>query len=130
MEATQPELARTARGSWTFNRLLLTMAFFDLVLALLVSGGFSPAAFLLYGAFVIPGLVFLALLTWRPNPWFYLATGTAVGYPCIVLLPFIIGGLANPTSPYEVSGYVPGLGAVFWALPAGVRPFPAGRRGA
>ena len=89
MEATQPELPRTARGPWTFNRLLLTMAFFDLVLALLVSGGFSPAAFLLYGAFLIPGLVFLALLTWRPNPWFYLATGIAVGYLFIVFLPAV-----------------------------------------
>src|SRR3989442_8420957 len=120
MEATQPELARTARGSWTFNRLLLTMAFFDLVLALLVSGGFSPAAFLLYGAFLIPALVFIALLTWRPNPWFYLATGIAVSYLFLVFLPFIIGGLANPTSPYEFSGDVLGFVAVFCALPGGV----------
>src|SRR5207245_1531973 len=129
MEATEPEMARKARGSWTFNRLLLTMAFFDLVLALLVSGGFSPAAFLLYGAFLIPALVFIALLTWRPNPWFYLATGIAVSYLFLVFLPFIIGGLANPTSPYEFSGDVLGLVAVFWALPAGVLGFLQGRRG-
>ena len=98
MNATEPELARSAPGPWTFNRLLLTIAFFDLVLALLVSGGFSPAAFLLYGAFLIPGLV------------------------------FIIGGLANPASPYEFSGDVLGLVAVFWALPAGVLGFLQGRR--
>ena len=129
MEATEPEMARKARGPWTFNRLLLTMAFFDLVLALLVSGGFSPAAFLVYGAFLIPGLVFIALLTWRPNPWFYLATGIAVSYLFILFLPFIIGGLANPASPYEFSGDVLGLVAVFWALPAGVLGFLQGRRG-
>ena len=125
MEATEPEMARKARGPWTFNRLLLTMAFFDLVLALLVSGGFSPAAFLVYGAFLIPGLVFIALLTWRPNPWIYLATGIAVSYLFILFLPFIIGGLANPASPYEFSGDVLGLVAVFWALPAGVLGFLA-----
>jgi len=129
MEATEPEMARKARGPWTFNRLLLTMAFFDLVLALLVSGGFSPAAFLVYGAFLIPGLVFIALLTWRPNPWIYLATGIAVSYLFILFLPFIIGGLANPASPYEFSGDVLGLVAVFWALPAGVLGFLQGRRG-
>jgi len=129
MNATEPELARSAPGPWTFNRLLLTIAFFDLVLALLVSGGFSPAAFLLYGAFLIPGLVFIALLTWRPNPWFYLATGISVSYLFIVFLPFIIGGLANPASPYEFSGDVLGLVAVFWALPAGVLGFLQGRRG-
>src|SRR5947209_19952244 len=100
MNATEPEMARKARGPWTFNRLLLTIAFFDLVLALLVSGGFSPAAFLLYGAFLIPGLVFIALLTLRPKPWLYLATGMAVSYLFIVLLPFIISALRNSSRRY------------------------------
>jgi plastocyanin len=98
-------------------------------LALLVAGGFSPAAFTSFGPFLIPALVFIALLTWRPNPWFYLATGIAVSYLFIVFLPFIIGGLTNPASPYEFSGDVLGLVAVFWALPAGVLGFWVGRKG-
>ncbi len=129
MEATESESGKKPRAPWTFNRLLLTMAFFDLVLALLVAAGLSPAAFLFYSVFLIPALVFLALLTWRPNPWLYLATGIAVSYLFILFLPFIIGGLANPASPYEFSGDILGLVAVFWGLPAGVLGFLQARRG-
>src|SRR5947209_19360494 len=107
MEATEPEMARKARGPWTFNRLLLTIAFFDHVLALLVSGGFSPAAFLLYGAFLIPGLVFIALLTWRPNPWFYLGTGISVSYLFIIFLPLIIGVLPTRAATQAFTGATP-----------------------
>src|SRR2546428_10405353 len=103
MEATEPEMARKARGPWTFNRLLLTIAFFDLVLALLVSGGFSPAAFLLYGGFLIPRLVFLAPLARRPNPPLYPATGHSGRYLFILFLPLILGGLADPASPHQFS---------------------------
>jgi len=106
----------------------VTIALFELILGLLVTGGFSPAVFLFVGPFLIPGIVCTALLVWRPNPWFYLAAGISISYLFILFLPFIIGGLSNPASPYEFAGYAIGLISLFWALPAGVTGFLRARK--
>src|SRR5881398_1058975 len=123
MQADESKLGRKVRQPWTFNRLLLTIALFELILSLLVAGGFSPAIFLFVGPFLLPGIVFTALLIWRPNQWFYLAAGISISYLFFLFLPFILGGLSNPASPYEFAGYTIGLVSLFWALPIGVIGF-------
>jgi len=80
------------------------------------------------GPFLMPGIVCTALLVWKPNPWFYLAAGISISYLFILFLPFIIGGLSNPASPYEFAGYAIGLISLFWALPAGVTGFLRARK--
>ncbi len=129
MQADESKLGRKVRQPWTFNRLLLTIALFELILSLLVAGGFSPAIFVFVGPFLLPGIVFTALLIWRPNQWFYLAAGISISYLFFLFLPFILGGLSNPASPYEFAGYTIGLVSLFWALPIGVIGFLRARKG-
>ena len=125
MESDKPAAkeAKKTRTPWTFNRLLLVLAFVDLVIALVVLGGFSLSVFVFTGPFLIPAVVCTALLIWRPNQWFYLAAGIAAGYLFILFLPFVITGLANPANAYDFAGNTLGLVSLFWALPAGVIGF-------
>src|SRR5207249_11746839 len=101
MQADESKLGRKVSQPWTFNRLLLTIALFELILSLLVAGGFSPAIFVFVAPFLLPGLVFTALLIWRPNQCFYLAAGLSLSYLFFLFLPFILDGLSTPASPYE-----------------------------
>jgi len=123
MSASESVPRKKSRTPWTFNRLLLVLAFADLVIALFVVGGLSAAVFVFAGLLLIPAIVCTALLIWRPNQWFYLAAGIASGYLFIIFLPFVITGLANPANVYEFSGNSLGLVSLFWALPAGVIGF-------
>lgn len=129
MHAGASSTGQKARPSWTFHRFLLTTSLLLLVFSLLVVGGFSPGVFLFVGPFLVPGIVFTALLNWRPNQWTYLAAGIATSYLFFVFLPFILPGLSNPASPYEFAGYVLGLVSLFWALPTGVIGFWRLRKG-
>jgi plastocyanin len=123
MQPIESKPSRNARQPWTFNRLVLTIALFELIFALLVAGGFSPAIFLFVGPFLVPGIVLTALLNWRPKNWLFLAAGISISYLFFLFLPFIISGLSNPASPFEFAGYTIGLVSLFWSLPAGVIGF-------
>jgi plastocyanin len=123
VQSAESTASKKVRTPWTFNRLLLILAFADLVIALFVLGGFSISIFVFVGPFLIPAVVCTALLVWRPNQWFYLAAGIASGYLFILFLPFVITGLSNPANVYEFAGNSLGLVALFWALPAGVIGF-------
>jgi len=129
MEGNESATAAKVRQAWTFNRLLLVLAFVDLLVAFVVLGGFSLSTFVFAGPFLIPAIVTTALLVWKPNPWFYLAAGIGISFLFILFLPFIIAGLSNPASPYDFSGNTLGLVSVFWALPAGVIGFWRVRKG-
>src|SRR5438477_12017829 len=109
MQADESKLGRKVRQPWTFNRLLLTIALFELILSLLVAGRFSPALFVFVGPFLLPGIVFTALLIWRPNQWFYLAAGISISYVFFLFLPFIVVCLSYPASRYELAGSISGL---------------------
>jgi len=128
----QSDDAGTGRGpstAWTFNRLLLVLAFLVVPIALFVAGGFSVLLFVFVGPYLIPSVLFTVLLVWKPRPWLYLVTGIAISYLFILFLPFILPDLVNPANAYAFSGDVLGLMAVFWALPAGVLGFLRGRKG-
>jgi len=118
-----------ARTPWTFDRMIIVMAFVELLIALLVTGAFSPILFLFVGPFLIPPIVLVGILLWSPRPWAHLAAGIGISYLFILFLPFVIAGLANPSNPYEYAGTVLGLLSVAWALPAGVLAFLRGRKG-
>lgn len=123
MSSAESNASKKVRTPWTFNRLLLVLAFADLVIALVVLGGFSLSVFVFAGPFLIPAVVCTALIVWRPNQWFYLAAGIASGYLFILFLPFVITGLSNPANAYDFAGNSLGLVSLFWALPAGVIGF-------
>src|SRR5438094_8985159 len=113
MQADESKIGRKVRQPWTFNRLLLTIALFELILSLLVAGGFSPAIFLCVCPFLLPGIVFTALLIWRPNQWFYLAPGISVSHLFFLFLPFLSAGLSNPPTPSELAPYPTRLASLF-----------------
>jgi plastocyanin len=123
MQTMESKPIQNARQPWTFNRLILTIALFQLILGLLVAGGLALGIFLFVGPFLIPGILLTALLNWRPKKWFYLAAGISISYLFFLFLPFILSGLSNPASPFEFAGYTIGLVSLFWALPAGVNGF-------
>jgi len=129
MDANETEAGKKPRVPWTFNRMLIVMAFVELLITFVIIGGFSAALFVLVGPFLIPAAVFTGLLLWRPRPWVHLAAGIGISYIFIVFLPFIIPALANPADPYQYAGTVLGLLSVAWSLPAGVLAFLQARKG-
>src|SRR5713101_9809477 len=122
-QSAESTASKKTRTPWTFNRLLLVLAFADLVIALVVLGGFSISVFVFACPFLIPPVVCTVLIVFNPNQWFYLAAGIANGYLFILFLPFVITGFANPANAYDFAGNTLGLVSLFWALPAGVIGF-------
>src|SRR6266487_1085643 len=129
MEANETEGRTTRSAPWTFNGLIIVLAFVDLVIALAVSTGFSLGGFAFVGLFLIPAVIFTVLLLWRPKPWVHLAAGIAISYLFVVFIPFTIPALANPADPYAYGGTVLGLLSIAWSLPAGVLAFMQARKG-
>jgi plastocyanin len=123
VQPAKSETGKKARTPWTFNQILLVLAFANLLIALFVLGGFSAAVFVFAAAFLIPSVVCTALVLWRPNQWFYLAAGIASGYLFILFILFVIPGLSNPANVFDFAGNILGLVSLLWALPAGVIGF-------
>jgi len=128
MESNETEASTKPRAPWTFNRMIIVLAFVELLIAFVIIGGFSPALFIFVGPFLIPGAVLTGILLWKPKPWVHLAAGIGISYIFIVFLPFLIPALANPADPYQYAGTVFGLLSVAWSLPAGVLAVLQARR--
>ena len=129
MEGNEAGSAKGSGRRWTFNTFMIVVGFVTLVFALLVAFGFSPAAFVVAGPFLIPSIVLTGLHLRRPRSWTYLAAGIANAYLFVLYLPFIVAGFANPAIWTGFISSFLAIPVLTWNLSAGVLGFLHVRKG-
>jgi len=116
------------RTGWTIDRILVIAGFVAMVLAVVILATADPS--LVVGLFIliIPGIIFTALLVWRPRPWTYLIAGVANCLLGIIALPIgLLGALGNPLVGPVYSSVVLAMLSILLALPAGIIGYLRGR---
>jgi len=116
------------RTGWTIDRILVIAGFVAMVLAVAILATADPS--LVVGLFIliIPGIIFTALLVWRPRPWTYLIAGVANCLLGIIALPIgLLGALGNPLVGPVYSSVVLAMLSILLALPAGIIGYLRGR---
>jgi len=129
MERNEAGSAQEPEKPWTFNTFMLVVGLVTLLLALLVAFGFSPAAFVIAGPFLIPAVVLTGLHLKRPRSWTYLAAGIANAYLFVLYLPFIVAGFSNPAIWTGFISSFLAIPVLTWNLSAGVLGFLQMRKG-
>src|SRR5256885_10288862 len=100
-----------------------------MVLAVLILVTTDPAFSVALAVVLAPGILFTALLFWRPRPWIYPIAGVADCLLGIIALPIgLVGALGNPLIGPLYSSVVLATLSILLALPAGVLGYPRGRQ--
>jgi plastocyanin len=117
---------------WTLSGLVIVLAYVILVVGFLMMFSFDVPDFLTESwPFLVPGLLFVAILGGLSRPWTHLVAGILVALPAaFVLFGFmVLGGLADPTRGIESQVAALMAWALLWALPAAFVGFTVGNRG-
>lgn len=126
METTQN---KATGNPWTINRFLIVVGWLSLLMAALVGNGIAIFVNPFAAIILLPGLIFTALLAWKPRPWVHLVAAILISIPSLFVLAGEIDGLAEPVRGSDFITPVFILLALLLSLPAGIAGFRAGRKG-
>src|SRR5688572_32562885 len=117
---------------WTLSGFLIVWSYVLIVIAFLMAFRFDVAQFLMEGwVFLVPGLVFVAVLGGLSRPWTHIVAGILVAAPAAIwLFGFMLWtGLVDPTRGIESQVAALLAWAFVWALPAAFIGFFRGLAG-
>jgi len=118
----------TGWRAWSLENVLVLGGFVAMDLAAVILATAYPTLVVSLVVLLIPGIVFTALLLWRPRPWVYLIAGVADCLLGIIAIPIgLLGTLANPLVGPVYSGVVLATLSILLGLPAGIVGFLRGR---
>src|SRR5438093_7571968 len=87
----------TGWRAWSLEQVLILGGFVSMVLAVLILVTADPAFSVALAVVLAPGILFTALLFWRPRPWIYPIAGLADCLLGIIALPIaLVRALRNP----------------------------------
>src|SRR5947209_20017917 len=110
----------TGWRAWSLEQVLILGGFVSMVLAVLILVTADPAFPVALAVVLAPGILFTALLFWRPRPWNYPIAGVADCLLGIIALPIgLVGALGNPLIGPLYSSVVLATLSILLALPAG-----------
>ncbi len=119
----------TGWRAWTLEQILILGGFVSMALAVLILVTADPTFSVGLVVVVAPGILFTALLFWRPRPWIYPIAGVADCLLGIIALPIgLVGALGNPLIGPLYSSVVLATLSILLALPAGIIGYLRGRR--
>ena len=119
----------TSWRAWSLEQVLILGGFFSMVLAVLILVTADPAFSVALAVVLAPGILFTALLFWRPRPWIYPIAGVADCLLGIIALPIgLVGALGNPLIGPLYSSVVLATLSILLALPAGILGYLQGRK--
>src|SRR2546427_5641237 len=119
----------TGWGAWSLEQVLILGGFVSMVLAVLILVTAGPAFSVSLAVVLAPGILFTALLFWRPRPWIYPIAGLADCLLGIIALPIgLVGALGNPLIGPLYSSVVLATLSILLALPAGILGYLRGRK--
>src|SRR2546427_10505564 len=119
----------TGWGAWSLEQVLILGGFVSMVLAVLILVTADPAFSVALAVVLAPGILFTALLFWRPRPWIYPIAGLADCLLGIIALPIgLVGALGNPLIGPLYSSVVLATLSIPLALPPGSLCGPRGRK--
>jgi len=111
------------------EQVLILGGFVSMVLAVLILVTADPAFPVALAVVLAPGILFTALLFWRPRPWIYPIAGVADCLLGIIALPIgLVGALGNPLIGPLYSSVVLATLSILLALPAGIIGYLRGRK--
>src|SRR2546427_10438539 len=114
---------------WSLEPVLILGGFVSMVLAVLIRVTADPAFSVALAVVLAPGILFTALLFWRPRPWIYPIAGVADCLLGIIALPIgLVGALGNPLIGPLYSSVVLATLSILLALPAGILGYLQGRK--
>ena len=114
---------------WSLDQVLILGGFVSMVLAVLILVTADPAFSVALAVVLAPGILFTALLFWRPRPWIYPIAGVADCLLGIIALPIgLVGALGNPLIGPLYSSVVLATLSILLALPAGILGYLQGRK--
>src|SRR5438093_13244236 len=82
----------TGWRAWSLEQVLILGGFVSMVLAVLILLTADPAFSVALAVVLAPGILFTALLFWRPRPWIYPIAGVADCRLGVIALPLGLGG--------------------------------------
>ena len=119
----------TGWRAWSLEQVLILGGFVSMVLAVLILVTADPAFSVALAVVLAPGILFTALLFWRPRPWIYPIAGVADCLLGIIALPIgLVGALGNPLIGPLYSSVVLATLSILLALPAGILGYLRGRK--
>ena len=119
----------TSWRAWSLEQVLILGGFVSMVLAVLILVTADPAFSVALAVVLAPGILFTALLFWRPRPWIYPIAGVADCLLGIIALPIgLVGALGNPLIGPLYSSVVLATLSILLALPAGILGYLQGRK--
>ena len=126
---TSGGVGRTGWRAWSLEQVLVLGGFVSMVLAVLILVTADPAFSVALAVVLAPGILFTALLFWRPRPWIYPIAGVADCLLGIIALPIgLVGALGNPLIGPLYSSVVLATLSILLALPAGILGYLRGRK--
>src|SRR3989441_3718656 len=119
----------TGWRAWSLEQVLILGGFVSMVLAVLILVTADPAFPVALAVVLAPGILFTALLFWRPRPWIFPIAGVADCLLGIIALPIgLVGALGNPLIGPLYSSVVLATLSILLALPAGILGYLRGRK--
>ena len=119
----------TGWRAWSLEQVLILGGFVSMVLAVLILVTADPAFSVALAVVLAPGILFTALLFWRPRPWIYPIAGVADCLLGIIALPIgLVGAIGNPLIGPLYSSVVLATLSILLALPAGILGYLRGRK--
>jgi len=119
----------TGWRAWSLEQVLILGGFVSMVLAVLILVTADPAFSVALAVVLAPGILFTALLFWRPRPWIYPIAGVADCLLGIIALPIgLVSALGNPLIGPLYSSVVLATLSILLALPAGILGYLRGRK--
>src|SRR2546422_2915887 len=119
----------TGWRAWSLEQVLILGGFVSMVLAVLILVTADPAFPVALAVVLAPGILFTALLFWRPRPWIYPIAGVADCLLGIIALPIgLVGAIGNPLIGPLYSSVVLATLSILLALPAGILGYLRGRK--
>jgi len=119
----------TGWRAWSLEQVLILGGFVSMVLAVLILVTADPAFPVALAVVLAPGILFTALLFWRPRPWIYPIAGVADSLLGIIALPIgLVGAIGNPLIGPLYSSVVLATLSILLALPAGILGYLRGRK--
>jgi len=126
---TSEGIGPTGWRAWNLEQVLVLGGFVAMVLAVLILVTADPAFSVALAVVLAPGILFTALLFWRPRPWIYPIAGVADCLLGIIALPIgLVGALGNPLIGPLYSSVVLATLSILLALPAGILGYLRGRK--
>src|SRR2546422_8260564 len=119
----------TGWRAWSLEQVLILGGFVSMVLAVLILMTADPTFPVALAVVLPPGILFTALLFWRPRPWIFPIAGVADCLLGIIALPIgLVGALGNPLIGPLYSSVVLATLSILLALPAGILGYLQGRK--